>query len=198
MVTKCKCSPAWNATRNLSGVPIARVSRTRRPSSSNWRRCLQALRARWGKWNPNHRLGRPRRSARCAGSTRSRSWPPVKCARMRPFSTSTRYQTLCHCLGSRHASCASAVTRSAHIFRLAGQRNQTGLIWPIICRDERARPADDARQYMRVGVRGFMKIALTCFALLVASGTTMAQQEFGLSDANVTRAVNELSGEMLE
>jgi hypothetical protein len=51
---------------------------------------------------------------------------------------------------------------------------------------------------MRVGVRGFMKIALTCFALLVASGTTMAQQEFGLSDANVTRAVNELSGEMLE
>ena len=59
-------------------------------------------------------------------------------------------------------------------------------------------PADDARQYMRVGVRGFMKTALTCFALLVASGTTMAQQEFGLSDANVTRAVNELSGEMLE
>ena len=101
-------------------------------------------------------------------------------------------------LGSRHASCASAVTRSAHIFRLAGQRNQTGLIWPIICRDERARPADDARQYMRVGVRGFMKTALTCFALLVASGTTMAQQEFGLPDANVTRAVNELSGEMLE
>ena len=43
-----------------------------------------------------------------------------------------------------------------------------------------------------------MKTALTCFALLVASGTTMAQQEFGLSDANVTRAVNELSGEMLE
>ena len=51
---------------------------------------------------------------------------------------------------------------------------------------------------MRVGVREFMKTALTCFALLVASGTTMAQQEFGLSDANVTRAVNELSGEMLE
>jgi hypothetical protein len=51
---------------------------------------------------------------------------------------------------------------------------------------------------MRVGVRGFMKTALTCFALLVASGTTMAQQEFGLSDANVTRAVNELSGEKLE
>jgi len=112
-------------------------SRTRCPSSSNWRRCLQALRARWGKWNPTHRLDRPRRSGRCAGSTRSRSWLPVKCARMRPFSTSTRYQTLCHCLGSRHASCASAVTRSAHIFRLAGQRNQTGLIWPIKCRDER-------------------------------------------------------------
>ena len=25
---------------------------------------------RWGKWSPNHRLGRPRRSGRCAGSTR--------------------------------------------------------------------------------------------------------------------------------
>ena len=37
-----------------------------------------------------------------------------------------------------------------------------------------------------------------CLALLVASGTTTAQQKFDLSDANVTRAVNELSGEMLE
>ena len=44
----------------------------------------------------------------------------------------------------------------------------------------------------------FMKTGLTCLALLVASGTTMAQQKFDLSDANVTRAVNELSGEMLE
>jgi hypothetical protein len=79
---------------------------------------------------------------------------------MRPFSTSTRYQTPCHCLGSRHASCASAVTRSAHIFRLAGQRNQTGLIWPIVCRDERAvtsqvRPADDARRHARLHPKGY-------------------------------------------
>jgi hypothetical protein len=43
-----------------------------------------------------------------------------------------------------------------------------------------------------------MKTALLCLALLVASGTTTAQQKFDLSDANVTRAVNELSGEMLE
>ena len=43
-----------------------------------------------------------------------------------------------------------------------------------------------------------MKTALTCLALLVASGTTMAQQKFDLSDPNVTRAVNELSREMLE
>ena len=138
MVTKCKCSPAWNATRNLSGVPIARVSRTRRPSSSNWRRCLQALRARWV--NEARTTAWAARDARRGALARRdlALWLPVKCARMRPFSTSTRYQTVCHCLGSRHASCASAVTRSAHIFRLAGQRNQTGLIWPIICRDERA------------------------------------------------------------
>ena len=43
-----------------------------------------------------------------------------------------------------------------------------------------------------------MKTALLCLALLVASGTTTAQQKFDLSDANVTRAVNELSREMLE
>jgi hypothetical protein len=43
-----------------------------------------------------------------------------------------------------------------------------------------------------------MKTALLCLALLVASGKTTAQQKFDLSDANVTRAVNELSGEMLE
>ena len=34
--------------------------------------------------------------------------------------------------------CKCCDARSAHIFRLAGQRNQTGLIWRIICRDERA------------------------------------------------------------
>ena len=38
----------------------------------------------------------------------------------------------------------------------------------------------------------------SCLALLLPSGTTMAQQKFDLSDVNVTRAVNELSGEMLE
>ena len=43
-----------------------------------------------------------------------------------------------------------------------------------------------------------MKTALLCLAVLVASGTTTAQQKFDLSDANITRAVNELSGEMLE
>jgi hypothetical protein len=43
-----------------------------------------------------------------------------------------------------------------------------------------------------------MKTALTCLALLVASGTTMVQQKFDLSNPNATRAVNELSGEMLE
>jgi hypothetical protein len=37
-----------------------------------------------------------------------------------------------------------------------------------------------------------MKTALLCLA------TTTAQQKFGLSDTDVTGAVNELSGEMLE
>jgi hypothetical protein len=32
-----------------------------------------------------------------------------------------------------------------------------------------------------LGIRGFMKTALTRLALLVASGTTMAQQKFDLS-----------------
>jgi len=38
----------------------------------------------------------------------------------------------------------------------------------------------------------------SCLALLIPSGTAMVQQKFDLSDVNVTRAVNELSGEMLE
>jgi hypothetical protein len=49
-----------------------------------------------------------------------------------------------------------------------------------------------------LGIRGFMKTALTCLALIIASGTTTAQQEFDLSDPNVAWSVNELSREMLE
>ena len=41
-----------------------------------------------------------------------------------------------------------------------------------------------------LGIRGFMKTALTCLALLIASGTTTAQQKFDLSDPNVAWAVN--------
>jgi hypothetical protein len=46
---------------------------------------------------------------------------------MKPFSTSTRYRTHSHCLGSPHASCACAVRPSARTFHRAGQRNQTRL-----------------------------------------------------------------------